>query len=230
LPSRPDPATRIRLPPLYAILDVETAAARGLDPLEVARAWLDAGVRLIQLRAKAVPFGPFGRLAAAVADLCRSAGCLFVVNDRADVAALSGAAGVHVGQTDLSPEEVRRVIGRQGPGHGVPPGRTPRLVVGLSTHTAGQMMAARAAPIDYVATGPVFATPTKASSWTPLGIAGVRRMVDAAGGLPVVAIGGITLATAPQVLEAGAASVAVIADLLAGAPGVRVREYLRLLG
>jgi thiamine-phosphate pyrophosphorylase len=138
-----------------------------------------------------------------------------VVNDRADIARLAGADGVHVGQDDLAPALVRTIVGDAA-------------IVGLSTHTPAQLTAARDAPVTYVAIGPVFATATKATGHEALGLDGVRA---AAGqGRPLVAIGGITLERAPDVLRAGAASVAVISDLLStGDPEGRVREYLRRL-
>jgi thiamine-phosphate pyrophosphorylase len=143
----------------------------------------------------------------------RAAGASVIVNDRADVAVMSGAAGVHVGQEDLSVEEARRVV---GPG-----------IVGLSTHTARQVDEALATSATYVAVGPIFATSTKATGYDPQGLDLVR--LAAGRGKPVVAIGGITLATAAIVLAAGASSAAVISDLTVGDPEARVREYLRTL-
>jgi thiamine-phosphate pyrophosphorylase len=141
------------------------------------------------------------------------------VNDRADLARLAGAGGVHVGQTDLSPAAVRAVVG-------------PELVVGRSTHTPDQYEAAFGEPVDYVAIGPVFATATKATGCDEVGLEGVRRAAarTAARGLPLVAIGGITLDRARSVRDAGAQSIAVISDLFAtGDPAGRVREFLRAL-
>jgi thiamine-phosphate pyrophosphorylase len=141
-----------------------------------------------------------------------------IVNDRADLAVLSGAAGVHVGQEDLAPADVRRVAG-------------PEAIVGLSTHTRDQIVAAVAEPISYLAIGPVFTTATKATGYEAVGYAAVEEAVKQARqhGLPVVAIGGITLATAPRVIEAGASAVAIIGDLLTADPEERVREYLAAL-
>jgi len=179
--------------------------------------WLSAGIRLVQLRAKRLTAGPMLDLADAIAARCRPAGAIFIVNDRADVAALAGAAGVHVGQDDLTPADVRPLVGREA-------------LIGLSTHTLDQVERALAAPIDYLAIGPAFATTTKASIWESVGVAGVGDAVRRARGLrPVVAIGGITLDTAPSLLDAGAASVAIISDLVAGAIGDRAREYVRAL-
>jgi thiamine-phosphate diphosphorylase len=143
-----------------------------------------------------------------------------VINDRADVARLAGAAGVHVGQTDLPPDLVRGILG-------------PGAVVGVSTHSLDQIARALDAGPTYVAIGPVFPTATKATGEEAIGLEGVRRAAERTGaaGVPLVAIGGITLDRAPEVIEAGAAAVAVIGDLLAGGrPERRVREYLTRLG
>lgn len=175
-------------------------------------------MRLLQLRAKTLDGAPFLELACAMAEDARSAGATFIVNDRADLAVLAAAAGVHVGQDDLSPADVRRITGDAA-------------VVGLSTHTQEQIAAAVGLPISYFAIGPVFATATKSTGRDALGEHGVRLAAGrgAAAGLSVVAIGGITLATAAQVMAAGAASVAVIADLVTPNAEARVRQYLSAL-
>jgi thiamine-phosphate pyrophosphorylase len=209
------------LPRLYAILDVDAVEARGLEPLPVLRDWLDAGVRLIQLRAKHLTFGPLVTLADEMAADCRRAGATFIVNDRVDVAQLSGADGVHVGQGDLSPEQVRAQM-------------PAAPWIGLSTHSDAQLARGLASAATYLAVGPVFATTTKERPDPEIGLDGVRRLSAAArGGRPVVAIGGITLGTAPNVLEAGADSIAVISDLLgpnSGESAARARAFLRAVG
>lgn len=158
-------------------------------------------------------------MAHAIVERARDAGALVIVNDRADIAALAGADGVHVGQDDLAPAAVRRIL---------PVGR----LIGLSTHTIAQIDAAVADPIDYVAVGPVFGSRTKASGYEAVGLARVAYAAETAGrrSLPLVAIGGITLDAAADVIRAGADSVAVIGDLLAGgAPARRVEAYLQRL-
>jgi thiamine-phosphate pyrophosphorylase len=204
------------LAPLYAILDVDLTRARGWAPLDLLEVWLDAGVRLVQLRAKSLSFGPMLELADAVVARVRAAGVTIVVNDRADVALLSGADGVHVGQTDLDPGAVRPIVGA---------GR----LIGVSTHDVAQVDAAASLPIDYVAFGPVFTTGSKAQPDPVVGLDSVRQAARRAGALPVVAIGGITLARAGEVFESGAASVAVISDLLTGDPRERAREWVKSL-
>jgi len=204
---------------LYAIIDVDVCERAGRAPRDVARAYLDGGARLLQLRAKALASGAFLDLAAAIVDDGRQAGAMLIVNDRADVAVLANAAGVHVGQEDLTPGDVRRVTG-------------PALVVGLSTHTHPQIEHALIEPISYFAIGPVFSTATKATGYSSVGYEAVRHAATrgATASLPVVAIGGITLETAPKVIAAGAVSVAIITDLLIGDPAARVRQYLAALG
>jgi thiamine-phosphate pyrophosphorylase len=125
-----------------------------------------------------------------------------------------------VGQEDLAPRAVRTVVGDDA-------------VVGLSTHTVEQLERALDEPVSYVAIGPVFGTATKETGYEAIGL---ERVADAsrraaARGLPLVAIGGITVHNARAVVDAGAAAVAVIGDLLAtGDPEARVRAYLERLG
>jgi thiamine-phosphate pyrophosphorylase len=130
---------------------------------------------------------------------------------------MCGAAGVHVGQEDLAPRDARALLGD-------------RAMIGLSTHTPEQVDAALDEPIDYIAVGPIYGTSTKDTGYAAVGLDLVRDAVKAADTRPVVAIGGITLARAPEVLAAGAASVAVISDLLeTGDPTRRVAEFLARL-
>ena len=142
-----------------------------------------------------------------------------IINDRADLARLSSADGVHVGQDDLSASAVRSIVGDEA-------------VVGLSTHTGEQVELAVLEPVSYVAVGPVFGTATKATGLSPVGLDMVRDSARCAlsRGLPIVAIGGVTLENAQSVLDAGAACVAVISDLVAaGDPEARVRAYIERL-
>lgn len=144
-------------------------------------------------------------------------GALVIVNDRADLAGMSGAAGVHVGQEDLPPAMARQLLGRDA-------------IVGVSTHSVSQIAAVVREPISYIAVGPVFGTHTKDTGYHPVGLDLVSTAVRLAEGTPVVAIGGITLENAKSVLDAGAASVAVIRDLLATHdPAGRTLAYLQRL-
>ena len=220
----PDPASRIpnpksRIPPLYAILDADVAARGGWTLLDLASACLNGGARFLQVRAKAASGAWLLDETLAIVALAHDAGAIVIVNDRADIARLSGADGVHVGQSDLAPAVVRPIVGTE-------------RVVGVSTHTVEQIDAAVLEPVDYVAVGPVFGTSTKQSAYQAVGLDRVREAARKAHArsLPVVAIGGITIDRAADVIDAGAASVAVISDLLASDdPEARVRAYLHAL-
>jgi thiamine-phosphate pyrophosphorylase len=210
-------------PPLYAIVDDDIAARHGYAVPDLARAYLRGGARLLQVRAKQAGSAAFLSLVQQVLTDARTCGAIVIVNDRADIAALAGADGVHVGQDDLDVADVRRTF----PGVGI---------VGLSTHTTKQVDGAVVEEASYVAVGPVYGTGTKNTGYDAVGLDLVRyaRAKVAASGAPgfvhacpVVAIGGITLDRAADVLAAGASSVAVISDLLStGDPERRVREYL----
>ncbi len=205
------------LPRLYPILDTASLRNRGLDPVLAAEAMLQGGARILQFRHKKHWGRAVFEQAGCVADLCRRFGAQFVIDDRADIA-VALDAGVHVGQDDLPAVDARAIVG---------PGR----MVGLSTHTAAQFAAALIEPVDYLAYGPVFAT---ASKQNPDRVVGVGGLPEQAGALPYVAIGGITLDNARAVLDAGAASVAVISVLLPEQntyPGIRQRmeEWQRLV-
>ena len=201
--------------PLYAILDTEACAER--PPLEVVEALWRGGVRVIQYRHK----GSFDRWrweqCCQLAARMRKLGGGFFVNDRADIAKLCGAHGVHLGQDDLPPEKARTFLGNA-------------FWIGYSTHNLEQAEHALRQPIDYVAVGPVFPTATKLNPDPVVGlelVSKVRTLTDK----PLVAIGGITIENARSVIEAGADAVAVIRDLLGTADvEARAREFLKALG
>jgi thiamine-phosphate pyrophosphorylase len=201
-------------PRFYPIVDTGVCRARGVDALALARSLFSAGARFLQLRAK----DECDRAAVDLADdvvAARRADAILIVNDRPDVALMSGASGVHVGQDDLPVNEVRRIA--------------PGLLVGLSTHTADQVEAALETSADYIAVGPVFGTATKNTGYEAVGLELVRFAVGVGGGRPIVAIGGITVENAPPVVAAGAAAVAVITDLFTEPVERRVARYLRAL-
>ena len=206
------------LPRLYAIVDTTVAARQGWQPSALARAYLAGGARLLQVRGGDVSSAGLLALCDAIVQDGHASGATIIVNDRADIALLSGADGVHVVQDDLPIRAARRLLGKGA-------------LVGISTHTPEQIDGALLEPVSYIAVGPVFTTRTKATGETEVGLELVRRAATQAGGRPVVAIGGITLARAAAVIEAGASTVAVIADLLAGGPpDARVRAYVAALG
>ena len=199
---------------LYAILDTSLCRERGLDPLAVLDAFLACGARLIQLRDKSPASADRLALADAAVARVRQTDARLVVNDRADVARLCGADGVHVGQDDLPVEDARRIVG-------------PEAIVGVSTHDAAQIAAAAQTSATYLAVGPIYATATKDTGYSARGLDLVRQA--AATGRPVVAIGGITLERAREPIEAGASAVAVISELLRGDPADMVRRFRRRL-
>jgi thiamine-phosphate pyrophosphorylase len=199
-------------PPLYVILDPDFTALP-LSQLGVSLA--AAGVRLMQLRCKHASAAHMHTLASELASVLQPAGVRLIVNDRADVAALSGASGVHVGQEDLPVEDARRFC--------VPP-----LWVGVSTHNLEQLREAEGTSADYIAVGPVFHTGTKANPDPVVGIDFVRKARQLTR-KPLVAIGGITLELAAEVYRAGADSLAVINDVIATAdPVQRAAAYLAI--
>jgi len=183
------------LPPFYPIIDTVPAA----------EAVLEAGARILQFRYK----GFFSRQAfedaSLIAELCRQAGVLFVVNDRADVGMLLNAA-LHLGQDDLAPTDARRIMPAAS-------------IIGFSTHNEQQLLAGDKEPVDYLAIGPIFATASKHNPDPVIGLDRLRAL-RALTQKPLVAIGGITRELAPNVFEAGADSIAVIGDLM---PDVRAR-------
>lgn len=205
----------MNLPPLYAIVDQPTAERGGWTVGELARAFLAGGARLLQLRAAAAASGRQLAWCDELVHAARVCGATVIVNDRADIALLSGAAGVHVGQTDVPAAAVRRLL---------PPG----AMVGVSTHSRAEVDRTAGEPASYVAVGPVYSTMTKQAAREPVGLDLVRYAATAQQ-RPVVAIGGITLDRAPEVLAAGASSVAVVADLVrCGDPERRVADYCAL--
>ena len=210
------------LPRLYPILDIDLCRERRLEPLAVLAAFLAGGARFLQLRDKTGSTAERLARADAVVARVHAAGARVIINDRADIARLSGADGVHVGQDDLSVEDARRIVG-------------PDAIVGLSTHDEGQIDAAARTSATYIAVGPIYGTSTKETGYSPRGLDLVRRAARTLGqssgraGRPVVAIGGITLDRAPEVLAAGAASVAVISELLQEDPEKMVRAFCRRL-
>ena len=151
-----------------------------------------------------------------LASMLQPQGITFIVNDRPDVAAIAEASGVHVGQDDLGVEATRSLVGEK--------------IIGISTHNLEQFEKAIESSADYIAVGPIFATSSKENPDPVVGtelIRDVRRLTDK----PIVAIGGIKLENAAEVIAAGADSVAVISDILTAPDRAkRAKQYLELLG
>jgi thiamine-phosphate pyrophosphorylase len=185
---------------LYAIVDTTLLSRRRIDTIDYARAVLKARPTALQLRAKDVSAREILAMLRALRPLCRQAGVPLVANDRADLAALAGCEIVHIGQTDVPYDIVHRIA--------------PQLAVGFSTHDEAQLDRALALPLRYVAYGPVFETPSKVNADPVVGIEGLRaaHKKTMAANVPLVAIGGITLARIPMIAM-HAEAFAVIGDL-----------------
>lgn len=197
---------------LYGIVDMGYVQPEAVP--EITRRLLEGGVRVLQLRAKGVPLPQVAALAAAMQPLCRAAGALFVLNDYPALAAELGADAVHVGQDAGPLAEVRRTVGS-------------RMLVGRSTHSVQQAMAARDEGADYIGFGPLFPTATKPGR-SAVGTEHIARVVALAGrDMPVFCIGGVNRSTLPEVLAAGAQRVVIVSWLLQHLdPASAVRECL----
>ena len=206
----------MNLPPLYGIVDQHTAERGGWTVVALAQALLAGGARLLQLRAGEAGSGQLLAWCDEVVAAARSCGATVIVNDRADIALLSGAGGVHVGQTDMSVAGVRRLL-------------PAAAAVGVSTHSRAEVDRTAREAASYVAVGPVYPTATKQTGRAAVGLELVRHAARSQS-KPVVAIGGITLERAPDVIAAGAAAVAVVSDLMRGGdPARRAADYCSLL-
>jgi thiamine-phosphate pyrophosphorylase len=186
-----------RLPKIYPITD---RLLSGMTHAEQVRELVRGGARFIQLREKHAPSGRFLDEAREAVAAAAEFQAKIIINDRVDIALMSGAAGVHLGQTDLPPAEARRLLGAEA-------------VIGYSTHSVEQAVEAKRMPVDYIAVGPVYPTDTKEDTEPVVGIAGVADVRNAVGDVPLTAIGGITHDRIAEVLNAGADSIAVISAL-----------------
>ena len=197
---------------LYVIPDRAIGAPRSL--VEQTELALAGGATTIQLRDKQLDGRELLAAATAMAELCRRAGALFIVNDRLDVALLCGAHGAHLGQDDLPLSEARRLC---------PPG----FIIGVSAQTEEQARRAKTHGADYLGVGAVYPTQTKDAA--ALGLDGVRR-IAAATDLPSVAIGGINLVNAAEVMTTGVDGLSIISAVV-GAEDVsgRAREFLKII-
>jgi thiamine-phosphate pyrophosphorylase len=205
------------LPAFYPILDIAALSAQSVDPTAAAAAILESGARILQLRYKEHLSRSMFDRASCLANLCTKHNATLVINDRADVARIL-ACGLHVGQDDLPPAEARTVAGKG--------------LLGYSTHNAEQLKAAPEDP-DYLALGPIFATGSKHNPDPVVGLDQLRQWRPLSK-RPLVAIGGITLDNAREVIDAGADSVAIIGGLYAGPLTLdllrkRTDEWLKLL-
>lgn len=197
---------KIQLPKIYPITDIGIS---GLSHAEQVRRLIDGGAEFIQLREKRMAAGAFYEDALSAIEIAHKSGVCAIINDRVDIALALKADGVHLGQDDLPPGEARKILG-------------PEAIIGFSTHSVEQALAAIQLPVDYIAIGPIFATATKENPDAVVGIDGLRAVGEAVGELPLVAIGGIGSENFRAVLDAGADSIALISGILAD-PG-RITE------
>jgi thiamine-phosphate pyrophosphorylase len=187
---------KLQLPKLYPI----TTAAAAATHLEQVEQMISGGATLIQIRDKDAGMKSLLQTVRDAVAAAKLSGARIIVNDRVDVALLAGAHGVHLGQDDLPPKEARKILG-------------PNAIIGLSTHSVEQAVAALAEPIDYIAIGPVYQTATKNDTDPTVGLDGVAAVRNVIDDLTLVAIGGIGLDNCRDVIDAGANSVAVISGL-----------------
>ena len=200
-------------PFLYLVTDRNLAGAQAVADI-VAEA-IAGGVTLVQLREKSLSHVAFVNEARSLVEVCHRQGIPLIVNDSVDVAVEAGADGVHLGQSDESPQEARAKLGLDA-------------IIGLSVESVAQAQAAAALDIDYLAASPVFATPTKTDTAPPLGLDGlraIRRLCDK----PLVAIGGMNLSNALDIFRAGADGIAVVSALMAATdPRQAARAFANL--
>jgi len=200
----------IALPKLYPVIDASHFSEIG-KLVSFTEELAAAGCTLLQYRNKN---GNGRQMLEQARALRQAVGVKLIMNDRADLCLAAEFDGVHVGQDDLSPEGVRRIIGDE-------------LWLGVSTHNPKQVSEATKKPANYLAVGPVFATSSKADPDPVIGLEGVRQaklLTDK----PLVAIGGITRENCRSVFEAGADSIAVISDLLTE-PRKSAEDFFRIL-
>ena len=200
----------MQIPRLYPIIDLEISS----HPLEfLIREFATAGLTWVQLRDKKANSGQLFANAQRLVELARLHGLTTIVNDRADIAWLSGADGVHVGQEDLPVEDARKIVGS-------------KKIVGYSTHNLAQALEAEESSADYIAIGPVFATTSKAN---PDPIVPLEELEEIRSRVkkPIVAIGGITSQNAAGLFDIGLDSVAVIRDLVTASDiRAKIRQFL----
>lgn len=189
---------KIQLPNIYPIIDISLISSDKTG--ETAQAIMDGGAKILQLRAKKLSSRKFLETARIIRKITKDRGAVFIVNDRVDIALMTDADGVHLGQDDLPVKEARRLLGNN-------------KIIGYSTHNLREARVAKKLPVDYISFGPIFPTKTKEDAQMPKGIKGlseVRKAVD----IPIIAIGGITETNMAHVFKQGADSAAMISEIL----------------
>lgn len=203
--------SRLELPRVYPITDRKLS---GLSHAEQVRRLAAAGATLIQLREKHLPAGEFYEEAVKAVAAAREAGVILLINDRVDIAKMTGADGIHLGRDDLPPAAARELL-------------VPDAIIGFSTHSRAEAIAAASEPVDYIAFGPIFLTDTKPDTETVVGLGQLAEIRNALPNIPFVAIGGINAGNIAAVLEAGADTAAVISSAVAD--GENIAKNLALL-
>ena len=200
---------------LYLVTDSLLAGDR--DVVDIVMEAVKGGVTMVQLREKNLDTRSFIRRASLLNSLLLPHGVPLVINDRVDVALATDAAGVHVGQSDMPCEMVRRLLG-------------PGKIIGLSVESQKDVSEANSLDIDYIAVSPVFATDTKTDTASPFGLAGLGLAVRSSVH-PVVGIGGMNISTASDVMRTGAAGIAVVSAIMsAESPAAAASQMLEKLG
>lgn len=189
---------KLELPKIYPITDTRIS---GLSHSEQVARLIAGGAGIIQLREKQASPHEFYEAAVLATQLARKSGVRIIINDRVDIALALKADGVHLGQDDMPPEKAREILG-------------PNAIIGFSTHSVEQAVAAARLPVDYIAIGPIFETRTKQDPDNVVGLEGLTMVRAAIIDLPLVAIGGITLQNINAVLDAGADSAAMIGAII----------------
>jgi thiamine-phosphate pyrophosphorylase len=197
---------------LYPITDRRLS---GLSQPEQVSHLIRGGATVVQLREKILSPFDFYREAYEAIRVARESSVKIIINDRVDIAMALNADGVHLGQDDLSPQAARELLG-------------PDVIIGFSTHNLSQALLSTDMPIDYIAIGPIFSSPTKESTEANVGLEGLARVRQVVSEIPLVAIGGITSENSQDVLDAGADAVALISDIWSF-PGQFAQQTDRLL-
>ena len=199
---------------LYGIVDLGYVRPEEVE--STTAALLRGGIRILQLRAKGIDPATVEQLARRMQPLCRESGAIFVLNDYPDMAARIGADAVHVGQDAGPLAAVRNIVG-------------PQMLIGRSTHSPEQALAAVAEGADYIGFGPLFPTGTKPGR-PSIGLQDIAAVQEKLGNFPMFCIGGINGTTLPSVLQAGARRVVIVSWLLQQpAPAAAARDIINLL-
>ncbi len=196
---------------LYLVTDRPLSLGRPLE--EIVEGAVEGGVTIVQLREKEAPTGEFVALAKRLKAVLAPLGIPLIINDRVDVALASDADGVHIGQSDMPYEDVRRLLG-------------PDKIIGLSVENFEDLERANAMDVDYVGISPVYGTPTKSDTAEPFGLEGLRRAV-AMSVHPTVAIGGMNSSTIAEVMQAGTDGVAVVSAICSAPSPRKAAEELK---